>query len=175
MDNARHKAQNVKLAVFDVDGVMTDGGLYFTSDGDEIKQFNVKDGLGIKWLMRSGIQVAIITGRQSALVTRRAKDLGIELLVQGREDKVVALQEMLAELNLTSDEVGYLGDDLPDLAAIRFAGFGATVADGVALVKQHADWISQFGGGKGGVRDFCEFILDAQDKLALLQERYLNG
>lgn len=175
MNNARLKAQQVKLAVFDVDGVMTDGGLYFTSEGDEIKRFNVKDGIGIKWLMNNGIQVAIITGRQSALVSRRAKDLGIDLLVQGREDKVVALQEMLAKLKITAANVGYLGDDLPDLAAIRFAGFGATVANGVPLVREHADWIAPSGGGDGGVRDFCEFILDAQHKLKPLQERYLNG
>lgn len=174
MDNARIKAQQVKLAVFDVDGVMTDGGLYFTSEGDEIKRFNVKDGIGIKWLMSNGIKVAIITGRQSALVTRRAKDLGIDLLIQGREDKVVALQELLVQLGIGAENVGYLGDDLPDLAAIQFSGFGATVADGVPLVKEHADWIAPSGGGKGGVRDFCEFILDAQHKLKPLQERFLH-
>lgn len=174
MDIARIKAKQVKLAVFDVDGVMTDGGLYFTSEGDEIKRFNVKDGIGIKWLMNNDIKVAIITGRQSALVTRRAHDLGIDLLVQGREDKVIALQELLASLRIGPENVGYLGDDLPDLAAIRFCGFGATVADGVPLVKAHADWIAASGGGQGGVRDFCEFILDAQDKLGPLQERYLG-
>lgn len=175
MSNARIKAQQVKLAVFDVDGVMTDGGLYFTSKGDEIKRFNVRDGIAIKWLMSNGIRVAIITGRQSELVIRRARDLGIDHLIQGREDKVVALQELLDELQLAPENVGYLGDDLPDLAAIRFAGFGATVADGVPLVKEHADWIAPSAGGRGGVRDFCEFILDAQDKLKPLQERYLLG
>ncbi len=175
MSNARIKAQQVRLAVFDVDGVMTDGGLYFTSNGDEIKRFNVRDGIGIKWLMSNHIKVAIITGRRSELVSRRARDLGIDLLIQGREDKVVALQELLDQIQLAPENVGYLGDDLPDLAAIRFAGFGATVADGVPLVKEHADWIAPSAGGRGGVRDFCEFILDAQDKLKPLQERYLLG
>lgn len=172
---AQEKAVAVKIAVFDVDGVMTDGGLYFTSAGDELKRFNVQDGLGLKWLMQSGIEVAIITGRTSELVRRRARDLGIDTLIQGREDKCAALKELLATKGLTATEVAYLGDDLPDLSAIRFAGVGGTVANATALVRTHADWIAEKRGGDGAVREFCEFLLEAQDKLAALQARYLDA
>ncbi|MBV1921977.1 MAG: HAD hydrolase family protein, partial [Pseudomonadales bacterium] len=135
IDNSIHAlAANIKLVVFDVDGVMTDGRLYFTSLGDEIKAFNVKDGLGIKWLHDNEIQTAVITGRSSELVKKRVTDLGIHHLQQGREDKVVALKELLSTLDITSNEVAYMGDDLPDLAAIRYVGLGATVADALPIV-----------------------------------------
>lgn len=166
-------AANIKLVVFDIDGVMTDGRLYFTSHGDEIKAFNVKDGLGIKWLHDSNIDTAIITGRTSALVERRASGLGIKHLQQGREDKIVALKELLSTLTLSIDEVAYMGDDLPDLAAIRYAGLGATVADALPIVAEHAQWQSQFNGGEGAVREFCEFILHSQNKLVDIHATYL--
>ena len=172
---AREKAAAIRLAVFDIDGVMTDGGLYFTSAGDELKRFNVQDGLGLKWLMQSGIEVAIITGRSSELVQRRARDLGIDTLIQGREDKCEALRELLASKGLAAAQVAYLGDDLPDLSAIRFAGVGGTVANATALVKAHADWIADRPGGGGAGREFCEFLLDAQEKLAGIQARYLDA
>ncbi len=172
---AREKAAAVRIAVFDVDGVMTDGGLYFTSAGDELKRFNVQDGLGLKWLMQSGIEVAIITGRTSELVKRRARDLGIEALIQGREDKCAALRELIASRGLTAEQVAYLGDDLPDLSAIRFAGVGGAVANATELVKVHADWIARSCGGDGAVREFCEFLLEAQDRLVALQNRYLDA
>lgn len=166
MTEARDKAKQVKIAVFDVDGVMTDGGICYTSNGDELKVFNVKDGLGIKLLQKYGIKTAIITGRSSELVNRRAKELGFDYLYQGREDKITALNELLSDIGMELKDVGYMGDDLPDLPAIRHAGFGATVADGMSLVLEHADWTSSKNGGQGAVREFCEYILDAQGHLA---------
>jgi len=166
-------AANIKLVVFDVDGVMTDGKLYFTSLGDEIKAFNVKDGLGIKWLHDNNIQTAIITGRSSELVKKRATDLGIQHIQQGREDKVIALKELLATQHISPKEVAYMGDDLPDLSAIRFVGLGATVADALPIIAEHALWQSQFNGGEGAVREFCEFILSCQHKLDPLHQGYL--
>ena len=166
-------AAKVKLVVFDVDGVMTDGRLYFTSLGDEIKAFNVKDGLGIKWLQDSDIQTAIITGRTSDLVNKRATDLGITHIQQGREDKVVALKELLATINIGPEEVAYMGDDLPDLSAIRYVGLGATVADALPIIAEHSQWQSQCNGGEGAVRELCEFILSHQNKLDAIHKGYL--
>lgn len=166
-------AATIKLVVFDVDGVMTDGRLYFTSKGDEIKAFNVKDGLGIKWLQDNGIQTAIITGRTSDLVNKRATDLGINHIQQGREDKVVALKELLATIDISPEEVAYMGDDLPDLSAIRFVGLGATVADALPIIAEHSQWQSQCNGGEGAVRELCEFILSCQNKLDAIHKGYL--
>lgn len=171
---AQEKAKAIKLVVFDVDGVMTDGRLFFTNDGNELKAFNVKDGLGIKMLHQCGIQTAIITGRTSTLVEHRAKNLGITFLYQGREDKLIALNELLSNIGLKLDEVAYMGDDLPDLAAIQEAGLGTTVADALPLVKKHADWITQKSGGDGAVRELCEFILEQQGALEGIQANYLS-
>ena len=118
------RAKAIKLAVFDVDGVLTDGKLYFLPDGSEFKTFNTLDGQGIKMLMRSGVRTAIISGRKTPVVEKRARDLGIQHLYQGREDKLVVLDELLAELGLHYEQVAYLGDDLPDLPVIRRVGLG---------------------------------------------------
>lgn len=167
------RAKPVRLAVFDVDGVLTDGKLYFLPDGGEFKTFNTLDGQGIKMLMASGVRTAIITGRSSPVVERRAKNLGINHLFQGREDKLVALDELLAELGLGYEEVAYLGDDLPDLPAIRRVGLGMAVASGDAFVRQHADGVTQARGGEGAAREFCELILQAQGNLEAAQNAYL--
>ena len=167
------KARKIKLAVFDVDGVLSDGRLYCASDGEEIRAFSVLDGLGIKLLQNSGIATAIITGRSSPLVERRARDLGIVHLVQGREDKLAVLTDMLEELNLSFEQVAYLGDDLPDLAAIRQAGLGMAVANAHDFVKQHADGVTRLKGGRGAAREFCELIMAAQGTLAAAQAAYL--
>lgn len=168
------KAQAIKLVAFDVDGIMTDGRLYFTSLGDEIKAFNVKDGLGLKLLRDTGVEVAIITGRTSELVNRRARDLKIGKLIQGREDKKLALQELLQQEGLTPNQVAYMGDDLPDLAAIRLAGLGVTVADAMPIVRQHADLITAAKGGDGAVREFCDWLMLAQGNLNATVEPYLS-
>ena len=161
------------MLVLDVDGVLSDGKLYFSNSGDEMKAFSTLDGQGIKMLQRNGIDVGIITGRTSTLVQRRAKNLGITLLIQGREDKLVALKEMSAKVNISCEHIAYMGDDLPDLAAIRHARLGITVADGHAFVAEHADWITSARGGNGAVREACEFLLRAQGKLDQAWQQYL--
>lgn len=153
------RARRVRILVLDVDGVMTDGRIYYSNSGDEIKSFNIKDGLGIKLLQQAGVKVAIITGRQSQIVTRRATELSIDEVVQGREDKREALLEVCERNGLTLEDCAYMGDDLPDLGAIVAAGLGMTVADSCGAVAEAADWISSNNGGQGAVREACEFIL----------------
>ncbi len=167
------RARNVRLLVLDVDGVLTDGKLYFLADGSEAKAFSTLDGQGIKMLMNSGVNVAIITGRTSSIVERRAANLGIQHLIQGREDKRIALDELLVTLQLSYDHVAYLGDDLPDLAAIRCVTLGVAVANANAFVRQHAQAVTALRGGEGAARELCEFIMAAQDTLHTAQNAYL--
>lgn len=172
MLEALQKARDIKLLVLDVDGVLTDGRLWYGNTGEEFKAFNIQDGLGIKLLLGSGVDTAIITGRSSALVARRALELGIRHVVQGREDKLVALEALRATLNLGLEEIAYVGDDLPDLSAIRAAGLGVAVANAVAVVAAQADYKTARNGGEGAVREVCELILQAQGKLDAIVERY---
>ncbi len=172
-NRAQLAARRVKLFIMDVDGVLTDGRLYYAEDGVELKAFHIQDGLGIKLLQRSGIEVGIITGRTSKLLARRAAELGIETVVQGREDKLAALDELAGQRSWDLEAIAYIGDDLPDLAAIRQVGLGMTVANGSNIVAEHALWRSLRPGGQGAVREAAEFILDAQDKLADLVATYL--
>ena len=149
----------IRLLVMDVDGVMTDGKIIYTSDGQEIKSFNIKDGLGIKRAQASGIETAIITGRTSPMVERRALELGIAHLVQGREDKLAALSDLLDQINLSLDQVAYIGDDLPDLTAIESVKLGACPADAATEVKSRANWVSTRAGGDGCVRELCDLLV----------------
>lgn len=167
------RARNVRLLVLDVDGVLTDGKLYFLADGSEAKAFSTLDGQGIKMLMNSGVNVAIITGRTSPIVERRAANLGIKYAVQGREDKRIALDELLSTLQLSYDQVAYLGDDLPDLAPIRCVALGVAVANANDFVRQHAQAVTSLRGGEGAARELCEFIMVAQDTLNAAQSAYL--
>ncbi len=165
-------AGTVQVLALDVDGVLTDGSIYYGNNGEELKAFNIKDGLGIKLLQDAGIQVAIITGRQSEIVARRAAELGISRVIQGREDKLTALNELADQLGIKLSDCAYMGDDLPDLAAIRAAGLGLTVADASAAVAASADWQSSAAGGRGAVREACEMILHARGLLAPTEERF---
>ncbi|HKM27576.1 MAG TPA: HAD hydrolase family protein [Thiopseudomonas sp.] len=167
------RARAVRLLVLDVDGVLTDGKLYFLADGSEAKAFSTLDGQGIKMLQNSGVTVAIITGRTSTIVERRAANLSIAHVVQGREDKRVALDELLARLQLSYDQVAYLGDDLPDLAPIRCVALGIAVANANTFVRQHAQAVTSLRGGEGAARELCEFIMAAQGTLADAQNAYL--
>jgi 3-deoxy-D-manno-octulosonate 8-phosphate phosphatase (KDO 8-P phosphatase) len=163
-------ARNIRMLLLDVDGVLTDGRLYYGESGEEYKSFNIKDGLGIKLLQRAGIEVGIITARKSSLVARRCRELGIKRVIQGRQDKMVALNELVKELNIAMRQIAYIGDDLPDLGPIKNVGLGMTVADANHVLKENALWCSQAPGGFGAVREAAEFILTAQDKLqALIQ------
>lgn len=162
MDTVMHKAAQVRLLALDVDGVLTDGRLYFAEDGQELKTFDTQDGHGIKMLQQSGVICAIITGRTTKLVERRAKNLGIAHLLQGREDKLVALRELSAELGIALDNMAYVGDDWPDLPAIRAAGLGVAVANAHNELHTHADYVTRLQGGRGAVREVCDLLLKAQ-------------
>lgn len=169
---AIHKAAKLALMGFDVDGVLTDGTLYFSSAGDEIKAFSSLDGHGIKMLMSAGIHVAIISGRSSRALELRAQNLGVSHLFMAVEDKPRVMSELLKSLNLDFSRAGYMGDDVVDIPILRACGFAATVADGHDEVKRDVDLVSERGGGKGGVREVCDFILDAQGKLAPMLAAY---
>ena len=168
------KAAAVRLLALDVDGIMTDGTLLFSASGDEIKGFNILDGLGIKQVMAAGVEVAVITGRRSPLTEKRMNDLGIRHLMQGREDKKVALRELAGRLEIAPHQIAYMGDDLPDLPAIRYAGLGITVPNGYWLVRQHADFCTSAAGGSGAVREACELLLCACGHLNASLQPYLE-
>jgi len=173
MQEVIQKARDIRLLALDVDGVLTDGRLWFGNNGEELKAFDIKDGLGVKLLQRAGVAVAIITGRRSELVARRARELGIEQVIQGREDKLVALRSLCETLGLDLGEAAYMGDDLPDLSAIRAAGLGIAVADAHPFVVRHAAMTTTRGGGAGAVREVCELILRARNQLDGALESYL--
>lgn len=167
------RAQKIQLAIFDVDGVLTDGRLYFLPDGTEFKTFNTLDGQGIKMLIASGVRTAIISGRKSPVVERRAQNLGIHHLYQGHENKLAILEQLLEQLQLTPEQVAHLGDDLPDLPVIRRVGLGMAVANANAFVRQHAHAVTHARGGEGAAREFCELIMHAQGTLEAAQAAYL--
>ncbi|MBT3566306.1 MAG: 3-deoxy-manno-octulosonate-8-phosphatase KdsC [Porticoccus sp.] len=171
------RAKSIRLLLLDVDGVLTDGRLYFGNNGEELKAFNIQDGLGIRLLQRSGIEVGIITGRSSALVARRAEELGIKLVIQGREDKLAALEEVLRDdkenHSYKMQEIAFLGDDLPDLAVISRVGLGVAVADAHNFVAKHSHWQTSEKGGCGAVRELAELILQAQNTLDSILLDYL--
>jgi len=160
----KEKASKVRLLALDVDGVLTDGRLYFAEDGQELKTFDTQDGHGIKMLQNAGIEVAIITGRTTALVQRRATNLKIKHLIQGREDKLVALKELTSALGYDLEEVAYVGDDWPDLPAILAAGLGVAVANAHSELRTRADHVTTLTGGRGAVREVCDLLLHAQDR-----------
>ncbi len=160
--------------IFDVDGVLTDGSLYLTDNGEEIKAFNSRDGHGMKMLSASGVELAIITGRTSRCVELRAKNLGIELVYQGVHDKARAYAELVAARGLTPAATAYMGDDVVDLPVLMRCGLALSVPDAPPLVKQHADYITRAYGGHGAAREVCELIMHAQGTLARQLEPYLK-
>lgn len=158
------RAARVRLMIFDVDGVLTDGGLMFTGSGDTMKVFNSLDGHGAKLLREAGIDTAIITGRRSDIVAVRAKELRITHLFQGVENKRVAFAQLLADTGLTPDDCGYMGDDWPDLAVMLQCGLAAAPANSHPDVLDRAHWVSQRQGGHGAVRELCDLVLKAQGR-----------
>ncbi len=158
------RAAAVRLLVLDVDGVLTDGRLYFGADGEAMKVFDVRDGHGIKLLREAGIEVAILSARRSPIVERRARELGIARVMQGAADKAAGLADLMQASNVRPEQCGYIGDDWPDLVALATAGFAATVADAAPEVRRLAHWISAAPGGRGAVRELAEFILRAQGR-----------
>lgn len=170
---ARVCAAQLKLMAFDVDGVLTDGTLWFTSAGDETKGFSSADGHGLKMLREGGVELAIITGRSSRAVECRAQNVGILHLRQGVEDKRAVLLELASQMGFSPAQCGYMGDDVVDLPVLRACGFAATVAEGEPLVKRHVQYVASRPAGHGAVREVCEYILAAQGKLDALLARYL--
>lgn len=171
--NLQARARQIKLLLLDVDGVLTDGRLYFSNSGEEFKAFCTLDGQGIKLLQASGVRVGIITGRESQLVAQRARNLGVELLVQGREDKWAALEEILEHEPLPLEHIAFMGDDWPDLTVMTRVGLALTVPNAHPSVSQRAHWSSRRGGGEGAVREACDLLLEAQGNLDKALEAYL--
>lgn len=166
--------KKIKLLLLDVDGVMTDGRIIYDSNGAESKAFDVKDGHGLKLLQRAGIKVGIITGRQSTVVERRAEELGIELVYQGAKDKKVPFREIVAALQLDPAEIAYVGDDVVDLPIIRQVGFAATVADAVEDIKPYVQMVTKRPGGRGAVREICDYILKKSGRWAAVTSHYFT-
>ncbi|GGA96311.1 3-deoxy-manno-octulosonate-8-phosphatase KdsC [Agarivorans gilvus] len=162
-------AAAIKLLICDVDGVFSDGRIYMGNDGEELKAFHTLDGFGIKALINSGVEVAVITGRKSKIVEQRMQALGISLLYQGQQDKLAAYNELLQQLKLEAKQVAYIGDDLVDTPVMQTCGLGVAVQTAHPLCKQAADLVTKTAGGYGAVRELCDLILQAQGKLEQAQ------
>ncbi|WP_028357672.1 KdsC family phosphatase [Brackiella oedipodis] len=163
----------VQLAVFDVDGILTDGGLWFTENGEHLKRFNVLDGHGLRLLETHGVKVAFITGRSSAILTRRAAELGIAIVKQGCNNKKQALLELADELNIDLAHIAFMGDDIIDLSAMQTAGLAIAVPNAPNYIQQAAHWVTQQSGGNGAVREFCDMVLAAKGLLgAVLTQKH---
>lgn len=167
------KAQKLKLLILDVDGVLTDGKLFFDNDGNEYKSFHARDGHGIKLLKQSGVDVAIISGRKSNSVALRMKNLGIEYVYQGHENKISAFNEIIAKIGVSPEQVAHVGDDVLDLPLMVRVGLAIAVQDANFAVKQHADWCTELAGGCGAVREVCDFIMQAQGNFDAMLSAYL--
>ena len=174
MQDIQNKAAAIRLIVFDVDGVLTDGGLFIGDDGQEYKAFNSKDGHGMVMLQTSGVEIAIITGRTSEVVRIRMASLGIERIYQGKREKLPAYEELKQITGLTDEQIAYVGDDVVDLPVMTRVGFAVAVQDAHPLTKQHAHWVTPSGGGRGAAREVCELIMDAQGTLPAALQPYLD-
>jgi len=168
------RAAGIRLLCLDVDGVLTDGRLYFLSDGVEAKSFNIRDGLGLKLLRAAGIGTAILTGRRSPAARARAAELGLEHYFEGVEDKRASAERLARELGLPLQALAAMGDDLPDLPLMRACGLALTVPDAPDLLKHHAHYVTRQAGGQGAVREACEMIMQAQGRLDDVVRGYLT-
>ena len=165
MNDHSERARAVRLAIFDVDGVMTDGTVWIGPQGEAFKAFNILDGHGIKMLQAAGIDIAILSGRESDAVVRRAGELAIKRVVQGAGDKLAAFERLLAQAGCRAEACSFLGDDLPDLPVLRRCGFAVAVANAVDAVKEAAHYVTRASGGRGAVREFCDLVLAARAQL----------
>ena len=165
MKDILDKAKQIKLVVFDVDGVLTDGSLFVGDDGQEYKAFNARDGLGMKMLQRSGVEIGIITARSSHVVEHRMHNLGIKYVYQGKLAKLPAFKELVKKLGLDFEQTAYVGDDVVDLPVLKHAGLAIAVQDAHPIAKQHAHWQTPHNGGRGAARDVCDLIMEAQNTL----------
>ena len=167
------QAKSIRLIAFDIDGIMTDGGLYLSDSGEEFKRFNSLDGHGLKMLKASGVELAIITGRTSRCVELRAQNLGISHLFQGSENKLSTMQELLRTLDIPAEASAYMGDDVIDLPVMRRMALALTVPEAPQLVRDHAHYVTRRNGGNGAVREVCELIMSAQGTLDAQLAQYL--
>ena len=172
--NLAGRARQIRLLILDVDGVLTDGGLQFDNRGEEYKTFNSLDGHGIRMLLDSDIEVAVITGRESKIVSQRMQDLGVKHIYQGCRNKLTAFEELLQVTGIQPGLAAYAGDDLPDLPILQRVGFAIAVNNAHAFVKQHCDWVTTLPGGKGAVREITDLILESQSLLEAMQKQYLK-
>jgi len=174
MQSVLEKARKLKLLILDVDGVLTDGKLFFDNEGNEYKSFHSRDGHGIKLLRQTGVEVAIISGRKSNSVALRMKNLGIEHVYQGHENKIAAFNEIIGKLRIMPDQAAHVGDDLQDLPIMVRVGLAIAVDDANLAVKQRADWCTTLPGGYGAVREVCDLIMRAQGHLDDVVNAYLK-
>ena len=175
MKDILDKAKKIKLLVFDVDGVLTDGSLIVGDDGEEYKAFFSKDGLGMKMLQATGVKIAVITARTSNVVIHRMQSLGIKHIYQGQLEKLPAFEKILSELDLSAEQAAYVGDDVIDLPVMLKAGLAIAVQDAHPLAVQHSHWQTPHNGGRGAARDVCELIMQAQDTLKAQFNIYLGS
>jgi 3-deoxy-D-manno-octulosonate 8-phosphate phosphatase (KDO 8-P phosphatase) len=168
----REKLQHIKILIMDVDGVMTDGRIIINDDGRETKNFDVRDGHGIKLVQRYGIEVALLTGRQSEVVKHRANELGITEVHQKIFNKKEVFAEILQKNNLNANQAAFIGDDIIDIPVLKEAGFSATVADAIDIVKKTVDYVTKNKGGRGAVREVCEMLLQAQGRWPEIAAKY---
>ena len=168
------KAKKLKLLILDVDGVLTDGKLFFDNVGNEYKSFHARDGHGIKLLRQTGVEVAVISGRKSNSVALRMQSLGIEHVYQGHEDKRAAFNELIEKIGITPEQAAHVGDDLLDLPIMMRVGLAIAVDDANFAVKQRADWCTSLPGGHGAVREVCDFIMQAQGRFDDVVDAYLK-
>jgi len=173
--DALARAARVRLAIFDVDGVLTDGRLHYGADGEAFKAFHVHDGHGFKLLRENGIAIALLSGRRSAMVERRARELKVAHVVLGCDDKLGALAQLLADAGVTAEHTAFMGDDWVDLAVMRRVGFAATVANAATGMREHAHWAATRAGGHGAARELCELLLAAQGKLDASYRAHLDA
>jgi 3-deoxy-D-manno-octulosonate 8-phosphate phosphatase (KDO 8-P phosphatase) len=174
MSDIQKKAQSIRLLILDVDGVLTNGTIYYGTDGIELKGFHIHDGMGIKLLQKAGIPVAIISGKNSEPVARRLQDLNVEHVFLGHTDKLPIYESLKQKLGFSDQDIAYVGDDLPDLPLLRRTGLAITVPGAPALITEHVDYITKNSGGAGAVREVCELILKAQNKYEIMVESYLQ-
>lgn len=174
MQDILQRAAAIRLLVFDVDGVLTDGGLFIDTEGREHKVFNSRDGHGMKMLQQCGVAIAIITGRSSPAVAHRMAGLGIEHVYQGQQEKLPVFEQLLDKLGLNAAQAAYVGDDVVDLPIMCRVGLAVAVQDAHALVKKHAHWLTAQPGGRGAARDVCELIMEAQGYLEQRLQQYLT-
>jgi 3-deoxy-D-manno-octulosonate 8-phosphate phosphatase (KDO 8-P phosphatase) len=172
--DATARAAKVRLMIFDVDGILTDGSLHFSADGEVMKTFNVLDGHGIKLLQNSGVVTAIISARQSAIVLRRASDLGVSHVFQGAHDKRAIFEQLLAQTGIAADACGFVGDDVIDLPILSRVGFAASVPGGHPEVRSRVHYVTQANGGRGAARELCDLILRAQGNYETAIAPYLT-